>query len=76
MTREQIMQKLQEEQVRALGLAHTYDGIKRMFDGAAMVNDSAKCDEYRFKLHTLLDAQLDAVASTMMLTRAFMEAEG
>ena len=75
MNRDQIMQRLKDEQMKLVGLAHQYDGIKKLFDGAASQNDGLKCDEYRFQLHNILDMQLDLVASTMLLTRAFLEGE-
>lgn len=73
MNREQIMKRLQDEQMELVGLTHQYDGTKKLFDAAAMQNDGQKCDEIRFQLHTLLDMQLDLVASSMLLTRAFIE---
>lgn len=75
MKREAVMKRLQEEQMKMVGLSHQYDGIKKLFDAAAMQNDGRRCDELRFQLHTLLDAQLDLVASTMVLTRSFIEGE-
>lgn len=74
MNREQIMQRMKDEQMRMLALTHQYEGTKKLFDAAAMSNNGVQCDELRFQLHTLLDAQLDLVASTMILTRAFMDA--
>ena len=73
MNRDQVMKRLQDEQMKLVGLGHQYDGIKKLFDAAAMQNDGMKCDELRFQLHTLLDMQLDLVASSMLLTRAFIE---
>lgn len=75
MKREAIMKRLQEEQMKIVGLAHQYDGIKKLFDAAAMQNDGSRCDELRFQLHAILDVQLDLVASTMLLTRSFIEGE-
>lgn len=72
MNRDQVMKRLQDEQMKLVGLGHQYDGTKKLFDAAAMQNDGAKCDELRFQLHTLLDMQLDLVASSMLLTRAFI----
>lgn len=73
MNRDQIMKRLQDEQMKLVGLSHQYDGIKKLFDAAAMQNDGTKCDDLRFQLHTILDMQLDLVASSMLLTRAFIE---
>lgn len=75
MKRDVIMKRLQEEQMKMVGLAHQYEGIKKLFDAAAMQNDGRQCDELRFQLHSILDMQLDLVASTMVLTRSFIEGE-
>ena len=75
MNRETLMKRLQVQQVKMLELSHKYDGVKKMFDAAAMQNNGTECDKLRFQLHELLDLQLDCVAMTMLLTRSFIEGD-
>lgn len=75
MNRDAIMQKLKDQQMRILQLSHQYDGVKKLFDAAAMQNNGTECDRLRFQLHELLDLQLDCVAMTMLLTRSFIEGD-
>lgn len=72
MSKHPLMIQLTEKQVQMVSLAHQYDGIKKLFDGAALQGNGQECDDLRFKLHTLLDAQLDLVGETMMLTRLWL----
>lgn len=76
MSNEQLLQRLKDEQLKLVRLGHQYDGLKKMFDAAALDSNGAECDDIRFKLHTLLDAQLDSVALSMVLTRQLIEGAG
>jgi hypothetical protein len=71
-----LMKRLQAEQLNLVKLGHQYDGLKKMFDAAALGSNGVECDDLRFKLHTILDAQLDSVALSMVLTRQILQSKG
>lgn len=73
MSREKLLQQINDEQLKLVRLSHQFEGTKKLFDASALESDHRKMDELRTNLHNLLDMQLDSSSTSLLLARQLME---
>jgi hypothetical protein len=71
-SREQLMDMLRELQIRTVAMEHQRDAIRKLYDSAAMMNNTPLVDSYRQQMHDLLDLQLDTASGLMQITRSII----
>lgn len=69
MNKKQIQDQLLQTQVTNIELIHRTEAAQKCFQAASFSNDGIESQRQRELLHTLLDQQLDSMASVMSLTK-------
>jgi hypothetical protein len=69
MKREDIEKKMSEELVKQVAIQHQIDGLRKMHDAAVLFGNQELAQQHRDHIHASVDAQLDAAASVMLLSR-------
>jgi ABC-type dipeptide/oligopeptide/nickel transport system ATPase subunit len=70
------MAKMRELQIQSVAISHQRDAIIKLYDAAAMMNNTSLAERYRGELHDLLDVQLDTTSSLMQITRSLIDTAG
>jgi hypothetical protein len=75
-TPSQLNAKLQEELIRQAAVHHQYEALVKLYEAAAMMNNTVLMEQYREQLHNLLDLKLDSCNSISELTRQLIRSAG
>ena len=76
MKRDDLMKQMRELQIQSVAISHQRDAIIKLYDAAAMMNNTMLAEGYRQQLHDLLDVQLDNTSSLMQITRTLIDTAG
>lgn len=76
MSLHELNQRMQEATIKQIAVSHQSDAIVKLYEAAAMMNNTVLMEQHRDNLHSLLDLKLDTVNEIMELSRQLIRLAG